>query len=54
MRQVRIKEQKKAAVLGEYAAQVLLDYPSGALKDAFNMGPVQDIALVCVHTQSGG
>jgi LmbE family N-acetylglucosaminyl deacetylase len=46
MRQVRIKEQKKAAVLGEYAAQVLLDYPSGALKDAFNMGPVQDIALV--------
>jgi LmbE family N-acetylglucosaminyl deacetylase len=46
MRQVRIKEQEKAAVLGEYAAQVLLDYPSGALKDAFNTGPVQDIALV--------
>lgn len=46
MRQVRIKEQKKAAVLGEYAAQVLLDYPSGALKDASNTGPVQDIALV--------
>jgi LmbE family N-acetylglucosaminyl deacetylase len=28
MRIVRFKEQKKAATLGEYAAQVLLDYPS--------------------------
>src|SRR5512137_6239 len=28
MHQVRFKEQKKAAIVGEYAAQVLLDYPS--------------------------
>ena len=34
MRLVRFKEQHKAAVVGEYAAQVLLDYPSQAVKDA--------------------
>ncbi len=28
MRVVRFKEQKKAALLGEYASQILLDYPS--------------------------
>ena len=36
MRRVRVKEQKKAAVVGEYAAQVLLDYPSSAIKDGAN------------------
>ncbi len=36
MRQVRFKEQKKAAIIGEYAAQVLLDYPSKAIKDGSN------------------
>lgn len=46
MRQVRIKEQKKAAVIGEYAAQALLDYPSATLKDASNRGPLEDIALL--------
>lgn len=44
MRVVRRKEQKKAAVVGEYAAQVLLDYPSSAVKDGSNKGPVEDIA----------
>ena len=44
MRLVRRKEQKKAAVVGEYAAQVLLDYPSSAVKDPSNVGPVADIA----------
>ena len=43
MREIRIKEQKKAAVVGEYAAQVLLDYPSGAVKDASNRSPVEDL-----------
>jgi len=46
MRVVRRKEQKKAAVVGEYAAQVLLDYPSGAVKDGSNGKPVQDIGLL--------
>jgi LmbE family N-acetylglucosaminyl deacetylase len=44
MQIVRRKEQKKAAVVGEYAAQVLLDYPSSAVKDGSNKDPVEDIA----------
>ena len=43
MRDVRNKEQNKAAIIGEYAAQVLLDYPSSAIKDAANQDPVDDI-----------
>jgi LmbE family N-acetylglucosaminyl deacetylase len=33
MRLVRYKEQRKAAILGEYAAQIMLDYPSREVKD---------------------
>lgn len=33
MRAVRRREQKKAASVGEYAAQVLLDHPSRAVKE---------------------
>src|SRR5512139_210104 len=33
LRRVRVKEQIKAAVVGEYAAQIMLDYPSSAVKD---------------------
>ncbi len=43
MRRVRFKEQKKAAVIGEYAAQVILDYPSKVVKDGSNDQPVQDL-----------
>ncbi len=43
MRVVRFKEQKKAAVVGEYAAQALLDYPSSAIKDGANKDPVADL-----------
>ena len=46
MRVVRRKEQKKAAVVGEYAAQALLDYPSSAIKDAANKAPVADLAAL--------
>ncbi|MCX5759029.1 MAG: PIG-L family deacetylase, partial [Candidatus Hydrogenedentes bacterium] len=46
MRVVRRKEQKKAAVVGEYAAQALLDYTSGAVKDPSSKGPVEDLALL--------
>jgi len=46
MREVRTKEQKKAAVMGDYAAQVLLDYPSGVVKDSSNRDPVEDLALL--------
>jgi len=43
MQAVRRKEQKKAAVVGEYGAQVLLDYPSRALKAGSNEAPVEDL-----------
>jgi LmbE family N-acetylglucosaminyl deacetylase len=46
MRAVRFKEQKKAAVVGEYAAQALLDYPSSAVKDGANKDPVADLKLL--------
>ena len=43
MRVVRFIEQKKAAFVGEYAAQILLDYPSRAIKDGSNMQAVEDM-----------
>ncbi len=43
MQVVRRREQKKAAVIGEYGAQVLLDYPSAVLKDSADPGPVEDL-----------
>ena len=43
MQVVRRKEQKKAAVVGEYGAQVLLDYPSAAVKDGSREAPTDDI-----------
>jgi LmbE family N-acetylglucosaminyl deacetylase len=46
MQVVRRKEQKKAALVGEYAAQVLLDYPSAAVKDGSNDAPVEDLAML--------
>ena len=46
MRLVRFKEQKKAAVVGEYAAQVMLDYPSRVIKDGANPQPLEDLAAL--------
>ncbi len=43
MQVIRIKEQKTAATVGEYAAQVFLNYPSAAVKDASNKGPIEDL-----------
>jgi LmbE family N-acetylglucosaminyl deacetylase len=43
---VRMKEQKKAAVIGEYAAQILLDYPSNQIKDGSDSQCVEDIAQI--------
>jgi LmbE family N-acetylglucosaminyl deacetylase len=51
MRNVRIKEQIKAAVVGEYAAQILLDHPSSAVKDGRNTDPVEDILLILQQTK---
>ena len=40
---IRDVEQKKAAIIGDYAAQVLLDYPSSAVKDGANRDTVEDL-----------
>jgi len=44
MRRVRFKEQFKAATIGEYTAQVILDYPSKEIKDKSSRRPVEDLA----------
>lgn len=46
MRVVRRKEQKKAAIVGEFAAQALLDFPSSAVKDKNDSRPVDDLAAI--------
>ena len=46
MRAIRAVEQKKAALLGDYAAQVLLDYPSSAVKDSGNPEVLADLSLI--------
>jgi LmbE family N-acetylglucosaminyl deacetylase len=46
MKSVRRKEQKKAALVGEYGAQVLLDYPSSAVKESANRAPVEDLVAL--------
>jgi LmbE family N-acetylglucosaminyl deacetylase len=43
MQVVRRKEQKKAAMVGEYGAQVLLDHPTSVVKDSAEKAPVEDI-----------
>jgi len=43
MRLIRVSEQKKAATVGEYAAQALLDFPSTMVKNAADKGPIEDI-----------
>lgn len=43
MQQIRKAEQKKAAFVGEYAALVLMDYSSSALKDKANRDVVEEL-----------
>lgn len=43
MRRVRFKEQFKAAFVGEYAAQVMLDFPSKSIKDGKDERGVEDM-----------
>ncbi|UCF29749.1 MAG: PIG-L family deacetylase [Chloroflexota bacterium] len=50
---IRRNEQRKAAVIGDYAAQVLLDYPSKSVKDRANTSSVEDIFTVFKATSPG-
>ena len=51
MRHVRFKEQRKAAMVGEFAAQILLDYPSRIIKDKSRSEPVEDILAILHMTK---
>jgi LmbE family N-acetylglucosaminyl deacetylase len=51
MRLVRFKEQRKAAYVGEFAAQILLDIPSKVIKDASRIEPVDDILAILRATK---
>lgn len=51
MRLVRFKEQRKAAYVGEYAAQVMLDYPSRVIKDASRKEPMDDMVQLLRATR---
>jgi LmbE family N-acetylglucosaminyl deacetylase len=51
MRLVRFKEQRKAAVVGEFAAQVMLDYPSRMIKDSAEVKPVEDLYELFLATR---
>jgi LmbE family N-acetylglucosaminyl deacetylase len=46
MRQLRFEEQRKAARLGEYSAQVLLDYPSRVVQDGRVPAPSMDLVAI--------
>lgn len=50
MRLVRFKEQRKAAIVGEFAAQVMLDYPSRDVKDGENTTSVDDLVAILKAT----
>ena len=51
MRLIRFKEQRKAAFVGEFAAQVMLDLPSKIVKDASRQESVEDILSVLRATK---
>lgn len=51
MRQVRKLEQKKAALIGEYAAQFLLDFGSSEVKDPNDAEVVSELKEVLLNTK---
>ncbi|HYQ01654.1 MAG TPA: PIG-L family deacetylase [Polyangiaceae bacterium] len=51
MKAVRRTEQKKAAYVGEYAAQFLLDHPSSAVKAAGNSAVLADLIEILRATK---
>lgn len=51
MQRVRRTEQKKAAVVGEYGAQVFLDYPSPIVKDGGHEAPIADLVTILRATR---
>lgn len=46
MRLVRFMEQRKAAYVGEFSAQAMMDYPSKIIKDISRSEPVDDMVNI--------
>lgn len=53
MVEVRRAEQRKAALVGDYAAMLQLDYPSAMIKDTAEDGAVRDLAAILDATRPG-
>ncbi len=51
MQRVRRQEQRAAAVLGDYAAQVLLDYPSATVKAPHAAAVITDLEQILLATR---
>lgn len=51
MMQVRYKEQKLAADIGQYSAQIMLGYPSNLVKNATNTTVVDDLVKILHRTK---
>ena len=54
MQEVRRREQKKAAVVGEYSAVAMLDYPSSAIKDPKEDAAVEDLKALLLAAKPRG
>jgi LmbE family N-acetylglucosaminyl deacetylase len=51
MRVIRRKEQKKAAIVGDYSAQILLDYPSSAVKGGDSVSVIADLSKLIKYAK---
>ena len=51
MKAIRVVEQKNAALIGRYSAQVLLSFQSSVVKDPANRAVIDDIKALILHTQ---
>ncbi len=51
MQQIRLKEQNKAAVIGDYSVQIQLGYPSSDVKNKDNKNVINDIFAILSETK---
>jgi LmbE family N-acetylglucosaminyl deacetylase len=51
MSRVRVAEQRKAAVVGEYGCQIQLMFPSAIVKDSRERSPVADLTKVLANAR---
>lgn len=51
MMKIRKDEQKKAAIIGDYAMQAFLDAPSAKVKDKFDRSIIDELKEIIIKTQ---